>query len=350
MLSHAHPFALKVFRRFVEKNAGDPGLYPAIGPLERAAVGALGEMLGLPEAAGNVLTRGNEANIVALWVARSRAEVSGNQVVLAETAHASYDKAANLLGLELVKVGVEPSGRVRMEEVRSAVGPETIALVGMAGSTDLGAVDPIQELSGIAIERGLHLHVDAAFGGYVLPFLEDLGFPVAGFDFRVPGVSSITIDPHKMGLAPKPAGGVLFRDAEMPAAVSVELPYLAGGKTAQSTLVGTRTGGSVLAVWAMLKHLGRSGYRDVVAGCMAMTRHLLEELATVDGLDVVTTPEMNIVGIRPRRMSVADLARRMRALRWSISQFSGHLRLVVMPHIRERAIGELIADLKDCMA
>jgi tyrosine decarboxylase/aspartate 1-decarboxylase len=266
-------------------------------------------------------------------------------VIVPSTAHCSYDKAGRLLGLEIVHVDLDADFRMDLAPVRAALNDETIALVGVAGSTDLGAVDPIEELSDLALEHDLHLHVDAAFGGFVLPFLAELGLPPPAFDFRLHGVSTITIDPHKMGMCVQPAGAVLYRRPELRRAVAVDIPYLAGGHTVQTTLTGTRPGAAVLSVWAMLRHLGRTGYREVVRQCMGMTSYFAGRIRTLEGIELVVDPTLNIVGIRPTEVSVETLAARLRRRRWALGQFSTHLRVVLLPHLRRSHVDRFLEDL-----
>lgn len=346
MISAPHPFAEEVYRRYLEKNAGDPGLFPATADLEREAVGILGRLLSHPRARGNLVSGGNEANLLALWAARSLRGDRGRKVIVPSTAHCSYDKAGRILELEIVHVGLDREFRMDMREVRAALDDETIALVGVAGSTDLGAVDPIEELSALAVEHDLHLHVDAAFGGFVLPFLADLGLPSPRFDFGLAGVSTITIDPHKMGLGVQPAGAILYRTQEMLEAVQVDIPYLAGGHTEQTTVTGTRPGAAVLSVWAMLKHMGRLGYREVVRQCMGLTRHFAARVRELEGVEVVVDPTVNIVGVRPTRIGVELLAERLRERGWAVGQFTTHLRIVLLPHLSSEQLEPFLDDLE----
>ena len=180
----------------------------------------------------------------------------------------------------------------------------------------------------------------------MLPFLADLGLPSPDFDFRLPGVSSITIDPHKMGLCVQPAGALLFRSSRMLDAVKVEIPYLAGGHTEQTTVTGTRPGAAVLSVWAMLKHLGRLGYREVVRQCMGLTSHFATRIRELEGVEVVVNPTVNIVGIRPTRITVELLAERLRERGWAVGQFTTHLRIVLLPHLSREALEPFLDDLQ----
>jgi tyrosine decarboxylase/aspartate 1-decarboxylase len=345
MCTSPHPLARKMCARFLDKNLGDPGLFPAVAEIEREALKMLGTVLSNTEASGHIVTGGTEANILALWAARTLAKKTNPEVIAPRSAHCSFDKAADLLGLRIVKAGLKDNYQVDAASVRKAVNAKTIAVVGIAGTTGLGVVDPIDELSEFAIERDLYLHVDAAFGGFVLPFLKDLGYKTPNFDFVVPRVSSITVDPHKMGLAPIPAGGIVFRNENLRKTVSTGISYLSGGETEQATLVGTRSGASAIAVWAVMKHLGREGYKKIVKKCMRLTFKLAEEIAEIKGLDLVTKPTMNVVGLKSDAVNIRQVAKELRLRKWAISLFPRHIRIVIMPHVQEKHVDEFLQDL-----
>ena len=347
MCAYPHPFARQVYAHFMEKNLGDPGLFPATAELEQEAIQMLGSLLSHPQAVGHIVSGGTEANILAVWAARNLSDRKRREIVAPASVHLSVEKAADLLNLRLVKVRLDDGFRMDLDDANRKVSNRTCVIVGVAGTTGLGVVDPIAELSEIASSRNVPLHVDAAFGGFVLPFLKELGFNIPDFDFKLPGVTSITVDPHKVGLAPIPAGGILFRDAAMMNAVGKKVSYLAGGETEQTTLLGTRPGASCVAVWALFKHLGREGYRTVVDRCMRLTLKLAEGIEETEGVSLAAHPTLNIVGIKPEDLSVELLARELRKRGWAIALFPSYIRIVVMPHIKSFHIEAFLEDLKD---
>jgi tyrosine decarboxylase/aspartate 1-decarboxylase len=346
MCTNPPSFAKQIYRKYLEKNLGDPSLFPASAELEQETVSMLGSLLSNPKASGSIVSGGTEANIIALWAARNLAKKERGEVIVPVSAHYSFDKASDLLNLKLVKVRLNRRFQMDVKAAEKAIASKTVAIVGLAGSTGLGVVDPIRELSEIASAHNIYLHVDAAFGGFVLPFLEELGYKPLDFDFRLPGVCSITIDPHKMGLAPIPAGGILFRDAAMSEAVSMKVPYLAGGEMEHSTVLGTRSGASAVAVWALLMHLGRAGYAAVVERCLGLTWKLVEGIQRIDGLDIVTEPTLNVVGIKSDRIDVRLIFQELRKRGWAVSLFLNYLRIVIMPHTKPSHIKLLLEDLQ----
>jgi tyrosine decarboxylase/aspartate 1-decarboxylase len=150
-----------------------------------------------------------------------------------------------------------------------------------------------------------------------------------------------------MGLAPIPAGGLLFRNENLRKTMSWDIPYLSGGETEQATLVGTRSGASAVAVWIVMKHLGRKGYRKIVRNCMRLTLKLAREIPKIAGLRTATEPTMNIVGLKSEEFDIRRIAEELRLRKWAIALFSHHIRIVIMPHVQEPHIEELLQDLNE---
>lgn len=345
MCTSPHPVAKEAFIDFLETNLGDSGLFPGTKELETDAVRLMGSLLGKETAAGFIVSGGTEANLMALWAAKVLGNKDNPQVIIPETAHFSFEKSAGILGLELVRARIKSDHTIDISDVSSRIGPHTVALVGIAGSTEYGVIDDIQALSELAVNNDLFLHVDAAFGGFVIPFLEEIGFDSRRFDFSLEGVSSITIDPHKMGLAPVPAGGILFRDSSYMDAIKTQAPYLT--EKDQFTITGTRTGASAAAVYAVMNHLGREGYRNVVKECIEHTRYLVEKLKGM-GIQPFKC-WMNIL-VFPHK-DQDRIAGALKKRGWMISQTrKGEIRLLIMPHLKIEHIDEFISVLKEIIS
>lgn len=343
MCTSPHPLVRKLYLRFLETNLGDPGLFEGTRELEREAVRILGALLGHEKAEGFILSGGTEANLTALWIARNRYRRENPEVIVPESAHFSLDKAADLLGLRLLKAPLLPDHSVDVAGVEELVGKSTVAIVGVAGSTEYGAVDDISALSKIALEADVHLHVDAAFGGFVLPFLRELGYSARPFDFSLPGVSSITVDPHKMGLAAIPGGALLVRSPEMLKVIETPSPYLTERR--QHTISGTRSGAPASTVYALIKHLGREGYRRNVERCMRVTHYLYSELRSL-GFKV-EKPWMNILVFKDESGVVR---RGLTKKGWVLSKTrKGEVRLVIMPHVTHEVARALVEDVKEVL-
>jgi tyrosine decarboxylase/aspartate 1-decarboxylase len=346
MCSEPLDVAKKAYSFALEKNLGDESLFPGTAQIEREAVSMLGNLLSHPEAKGHIISGGTEANITALWVARSLDKKGRREILLPESAHFSFETAADLLELKIVKIPLTDSFTVNLSQTRKAISKNTLAVIGIAGSTGLGTVDPISNLSDIALEHDVYLHIDAAFGGFVLPFLQDLGLYNKIFDFKAQGVKSITIDPHKMGLCPIPAGGILFRDQSLLSAISRSILYIGQGHPTFTTLTGSRPGAPAVAVWAALKRLGRSGYRQIVKQCMKNTSLLADKLQRINGVHLIAEPTMNILGFTCPGLDNSIVVDALAKKGWALSLFPTHIRVMIMPHTEARHLNAFLADLE----
>lgn len=343
MCTEPHGIARTAHRWFLSANLGDAGLFPGSLKLEKEAVQRLAALLNGENSVGFIVSGGTEANLLALWAARNMAGARAPEVVLPESAHFSFKKICNLLGLKPVYASLDDAYRVKPSSVEKCITRNTVAIIGTAGTTELGAVDPIDKLSAIAAAHGVHLHVDAAFGGLIIPFLNDLGYEAKEFDFRLEGVKSITVDPHKMGMTPIPAGGILFRDSTFLAHIKTETPYLT--EEWQYTFAGTRSGASAAATWAVFEHLGREGFKKTIQRCMRLTKFLSSRLEAL-GFTLVAQPQLNIVAFKAA--DAKQLCERLRQRGWFVSYIPrlDCIRVVVMPHLKKQHAVEFLDALR----
>jgi len=350
MCTEAHPFAKEVYCKFLDTNLGDPGLFKGTKRIENDVVKSIGKLLSLDNAYGNIVTGGTEANIMAIRAARNHARnykgITDGEIIIPDSAHFSFKKAADMLNLKIVESKLDDNYRIDVESIKNAISDKTVAIVAIAGTTELGLIDPIEEISKIAHENNIYFHVDAAFGGFSIPFLKEIGYDLPVFDFSLPGVCSITVDPHKMGLAPIPAGGIIFRKEEYLDVMAVDSPYLTV-KT-QSTIVGTRLGASSAATYAIMKYFGKEGYCRLAAELMDNTKFLARNLKKL-GYEIVCEPELNIVAFNHPEMNANDLAQKLEDLGWkvSVAKCPVAIRVVLMNHIKKNHLEELLKDLKE---
>ncbi|WP_458453624.1 tyrosine decarboxylase MfnA [Methanobrevibacter sp.] len=350
MCTQPHPFAKEIYYKFLDTNLGDPGLFKGTKLIENKVIDSIGELLSLDEAHGNIVTGGTEANIMAIRAARNHARkykgIVDGEIIIPDSAHFSFKKAADMLNLKIVEAKLDDNYKIDVESLKQAISDKTVAIVAIAGTTELGLIDPIEEISEMAHENNIYFHVDAAFGGFSIPFLKDMGYDLPVFDFSLPGVCSITVDPHKMGLAPVPAGGIIFRKEEYLDVMAVDSPYLTV-KT-QSTIVGTRLGASSAATYAIMKYFGREGYSKMAAELMDNTLYFAENLKRI-GYEIICEPELNIVAFNHPDMDAHTLAEKLEKLDWrvSVAKCPVAIRVVLMNHIKKHHLKELLEDLKE---
>ncbi|MEM3444981.1 MAG: tyrosine decarboxylase MfnA [Thermoplasmata archaeon] len=327
--------SVKAYNIFIESNLGNPGLYPATAELEKWVVEMVGALLHGKKVYGKVLSGGTEANITALWMYRNM--LRKKEVLLPVHAHFSFKKACDLLALKPVMVKANRDYTMDVTDLKRKISKKTLCVICVAGSTELGVVDNIPEIGEICASKDLPLHVDAAFGGFVIPFLKAMKYKIPDFDFLVEGVSSITVDPHKMGQSVMPSGILLTRENYWEQ-IEFSAPYLTS--EVQSTLLGTRASGAVAGTYAAIKTLGFNGYLKIVKYCMELTEHTWN-LAKEHGLELVREPVMNILAIRVE--NARDVVKMLHARKFFVSygELTDAIRLVLMPYIKIENIEEL---------
>ncbi len=349
MCTKPDPIAMEAYKMFIETNLGDPGLFPGTALMESEVIEMLGEMLHLENPAGHIVTGGTEANIMAMTVAKYLFKEKNDgvpEIILPRSAHFSFKKIISMLSLKPHYVPLDENYRMDVSMIEDLISENTMAIVAIAGTTELGMVDDIEKISQIAYSNDIYLHVDAAFGGFIIPFLDDERKAGLNFDFKCKGVSSITIDPHKMGLAPVAAGGILFRKQEHLDKLAVDTPYLTKNK--QTTIVGTRVGAGTAATWTLLKYYGKEGYKKVVSDAMLLTRYTYEKLNDMEHINVTCKPELNLISFTSDIKDVDTLKSELYDYGWRVSaaQNPHVLRLVLMPHVKREHIDNFLSDLK----
>ena len=342
--------AKEIYLKYISKNLGDPGLFLGTAELEEELVSEIGDLFGNRNIIGTFTTGGSEANLIAMRIARNlRPDIKKPEVVVPVSAHLSFDKAADLLNLKLRKAELLENYQVDLDHFESLINKNTCAVVGVAGTTSLGLVDPIEKLGKLIEGRDIFFHIDAAFGGFVLPFLKRLGYKVPPWDFSVDTVDSITADPHKMGLGIIPSGGYFIKDASILQKTGFEIPYLAGGSFKHFDIVGTRPGGPIIAFWVILKYLGFNGFKEIVKKCMENTEYLVQRISEIQGVRIATNPVLNIVGITTENGdSVCELEQALRKNLWMLGKFNdlNLIRIVIMPHVKRQHLSLFADDLE----
>jgi len=343
-------FAKKIYIKYISKNLGDPGLFLGTAALEDELVLEIGELFGNKDIIGTFTTGGSEANLIAMRIAKKlRPEIKKPEVVVSASAHISFDKAADMLGIKLRKVQLRDNFELDLNHFESLINKNTCGVVGIAGTTSLGLIDPIEDMGKIIEGENIFYHIDAAFGGFVLPFLKKLKYKIPPWDFSVKSVSSITADPHKMGLGVIPSGGYFVKDASILQKTGFEIPYLAGGNFKHFHMVGTRSGGPIIAFWVILRALGFNGFIEIVKKCMDNTKYLVKRISEINGIKLAANPVMNVVGITTENgESICEIDEALRNNKWMLGKFVDFnlIRVVLMPHVKRDHLSNFTYDLE----
>jgi tyrosine decarboxylase / aspartate 1-decarboxylase len=343
MCTQPLPVAKKAYNMFLETNLGDPKLFPGSKEIEEKYLYFLKKLLNAPkESQGIIGSGGTESNISAIWLAK-KLNPSKKEIIIPESAHFSFEKIASIMDVKLIPIKLNQNYQIDIKEVQKKINSKTLAVIGIAGTTELGVIDSIPELSDICEKQDIFLHIDAAFGGYIIPFLKKLGYNVPDFDFKNPGVCSITIDAHKMGCSAIPLGSLILRNKEWLEKISVDTPYISSAR--QPGILATRSAAPVAAAYAVAEYLGMKGYTNLVKKCMDNTFYTVKKINDI-GLKLVLKPTMNIIAIKlnnPEKI-VALLTKKGYKIN-KMDRLSS-ARIVFMPHVTKKIITKFLPVLE----
>ncbi|XP_075971866.1 sphingosine-1-phosphate lyase [Anticarsia gemmatalis] len=333
-------------------------VFPGINKMEAEVVRmAINLFHGDEDCCGTVTTGGTESIIMACKAFRDLAYsrgISHPQIVVPSTVHSAFDKAAQYLGLSVKTVPVNPDTMtVDVDKVRKAIGRRTCLIVGSAPNYPYGTMDDIIALSELAAEYDVPLHVDACLGGFVAAFMTDAGHHVPVFDFRLPGVASISADTHKYGFAPKGTSVILYRKPEYrhhQYTVTTEWP---GGVYGSPTVNGSRAGGLIAACWATMMFVGKSRYVEMTDQIIKTARFIENELRKIQGMFVFGKPATSVIAWGSNQFDIFKMAEHLHKKGWALNalQFPSGVHICVTHAHTQAGVAErFVADVKEVAA
>lgn len=351
----------QAYLSFLSENGLDPTVFPSMLKLETDVVRAMIHLLrGDSNAVGHLTTGGTESIMLAVKTARDMARatkphIREAEMVLPKTAHAAFHKAAHYLSVTPVLVDIDPQTfKVRAEDMRAAITPNTILLVASAPNYSQGVVDPIAEIGKLAQEKDLLFHVDACVGGLHLSFMRKLGYDSPDFDFTVPGVTSISTDLHKYGYAAKGCSVIMYRSKDIRKYQIFACTDTTAYTLINPTVLSTKSGGPMAGAWAILNFLGEEGYKKIIQEVQEGTIKLIEGINAIDGLQVLGEPAMCMFSFKSDVINVYQLADEMNKRGWYLQgQFSTPLTPrnlhISVNHGTLHNVDALLRDLRECV-
>jgi sphinganine-1-phosphate aldolase len=291
--------ARQAYELYMAENGLNTNAFPSLARMQSEVVEMVLGLMHGSTAAGFMTSGGTESILMAVLAARERGRAERNvaapEMVLPASAHAAFEKAAHYFGVRSVRVPVRADWRADVDAMAAAVNDSTVLIVGSSPQYPQGVVDPIEAIAVIAADRGISCHVDACMGGITLPFLEQLGREITPWDFRVEGVTSISVDLHKFGYTAKGASVIAYRTKELRRYQTFVTDNWLGGLYGSSGVLGTKSGGAMAAAWAVMNHLGQDGYRKLTATARAATERLAAGIGEIDGLVLRAEPDTTLL-------------------------------------------------------
>ncbi|MEA3274165.1 MAG: pyridoxal-dependent decarboxylase [Pseudomonadota bacterium] len=346
----------RAYELFSAENGLSPKAFPSLARFEAEIIGMLAGLLGDAGARGSMTSCGSESIMLAVKAYRDHARVAKPRIwrpemLVPSSAHPAFFKAAEYLDVVARPIPVGPDYRAVAGAMADAVNGDTILLVGSAPSFPQGVVDPIDELGRIALDRGVGLHVDACLGTFMLAFLDRIGRSAPRFDFRVPGVTSVSADLHKYGYAAKGASAVLYREPKLLRSQVFVYKDWPGGHFSSPGVTGTRPGGIIAAAYAALLTLGTDGYTRLAREAMELTGTLLRGIRGIPGLHVLGKPDMSVFAFAADGYDIYAVADALEKKGWHMDRQNNpnSLHMIVTPH-HGQAVGAFLEDLRAATA
>ena len=345
--------AREAYGMFMSENALAPAAFPSLKRMEddviRMALGLLG---GGPRAAGNLTSGGTESIILAVRAATKWFEQAGrltprSHLLLPESAHPAYDKAAELMGLLVRRYPIDASYRASAELLSCYLDADPMLTVASVPSLPFGTVDPVLEIAEVARQHDIWLHIDACIGGFLAPFVKMLGSDFPAFDLRVPGVRSLSADLHKYGYAAKGASTVLYADEDDRNRQYFEFDAWPKGRYRTETLAGTRSGGAVAAAWAVMHHLGIEGYLDLTRRVIQTRERFHRGITAIPGLRLLGVQPLGLVAFTADGVDIFSIGDQMEDKGWYISRVAAPpgLQMTLTP-AHEPIVKQYLSDLQ----
>ena len=351
-----YDFIKKAHNTFFSENGLNPMAFQSLRKFEHETVRMCADLFhGDRNAVGVLTSGGTESLLMMIKTYRDKARktrpwILRPEIIIPESAHSAIDKGAHYFDVKVRHAPVGPDYRVDVKAVKKLINRNTILIVGSAPQYPQGVVDPISQLGDLALTHGIPLHVDACIGGFVLPFMEKLGHGVPAFDFRIPGVSSISADIHKYGYSAKGASVLLYRSMNtMKYQFFVYTEWKGGGIYASPSFPGTRPGGPIASAWATLKKLGEDGYLELTKKLLDTRDYVLKEIEKIPELEVLVRPDSTLIcfGSKDKNVSIYAVADQLQEKGWYVDrqQTPESVHLTLSP-VHSECIKEYIQDLR----
>jgi len=353
-------FLNKVFALFSHENTIQFDLCPSMFKMESEIIAMTASMLNADavkthnpqdQVCGTVTSGGTESILMAMkayrdW-SREQKGIAAPEIIMPHTAHPAFDKSGEYFGIKIVHIPVsEPDFRVDPGAVEARINANTVAIVGSAGNYPYGLIDPLEKLSAIALKHNVGMHVDGCLGGFIFPWLEKLGYDIPLFDFRLPGVTSMSADTHKYGFALKGTSVVLYRSNRLRRHQYFSVPDWPGGLYASPTAAGSRSGGLTAATWAALVYLGEEGYLNAARSIMAVADRIKAGIEKIPALTLIGDPTF-VISFRSEELDVFHINDFMKTRGWrfNVLQLPPALHFcVTMPQALAENVAERFLD------
>jgi len=346
----------EIYDLYFSDNALNPTATPSLAELEAEVASMCADLFnGDGQVRGNITSGGTESILLAVktardWAKKNKPHIKRPMVIVPASIHPAFMKAFHYFEVDFVPVELREDLRANTAAMEAAITENTIMLCCSAPSYPHGVVDPVAEIAAVAKSHDLLCHVDACIGGFMLPFLRKLNYPIPAFDFSVEGVTSISADIHKYGYSTKGSSVVLYRNAALRKHQFSIYTKWNGGIYGSPTISGTRPGGTIAGAWAALKGIGEQGYLEMAVVTMDATEKIRKGIDAIEGLDIMGKPDMSILAFKSDKMDIYALADELNKKGWHFErqQLPPSIHLTIN-YIHKDVADAFIGDLQEAV-
>lgn len=336
-----------------QNNPLHPDVWPSSLKFENEVVSMVRSMLhGESSVRGSVTSGGTESILLAMKTyrdfAREKRGITAPEIVLPKSAHAAFDKACSYFNIKPVWTDLKEDFSADPGKIAESITENTIAIVASAPCFPYGVIDPVKEIASIAVDHEVGFHVDACLGGFILPWAIELGYDIPHFDFSVPGVTSISVDTHKYGFAPKGTSVVLYRNSELMQHQIYVNGGWSGGIYFSPTLAGSRSGGVIASAWAAILETGREGYLDSTKKIVETASMIRKGVRSIEGLEEMGKGPF-VVAFRSEEVNIYSVLAIMASKSWNLNGLhrppGAHI-AVTLRHAADGVADRFVSDLE----
>jgi len=334
-----------------------PDVWPSVLKFEKEIIEMSTNIFhGNEEVCGSVTSGGTESIFLAMKAYRDYAKKTKGiiepEIILPVSAHAAFDKSAQYLGIKQKYANINENFEVDVEEIKNLISDKTIAIIASAPCFPYGTMDPIKEISDIALDKKIPLHVDACLGGFILPWAKKLGYNIRSFDFELEGVTSLSADLHKYGFSPKGVSVILYRNPEIWKYQFYINTKWCGGIYFSTTFQGSRPGALLISAWAAMLYLGEEGYLRAAKQIFEVADFLKNKLKEIKELKILGNP-LFVIAISSDSLNIYNIAEQMSKKGWNLNLLMNppafHLAITLRHNmnVAKRFIEDLINSVED---
>lgn len=343
------------FHKFCVANQLHPDVFPGVRRMEAEVVSMVLKLFNAPETGvGGTSSGGTESLLLACLAAKTfgarQKGITSPEMIIPVTAHAGFDKASYYLGIKLHHVPLGADYKVDVRAMERLINKNTVLLAGSAPNFPHGIIDDIEAIGSLGVKYDIPVHVDCCLGSFIVTYMSKAGFELPPFDFRVPGVTSISCDTHKYGFAPKGSSIIMYRNAKLREAQYYVNTDWVGGIYGSPTFAGSRPGALIVGCWATLLKMGDDGYTQSCKDIVTAARELKTEIGRIEELQVIGDPLTSVISFKSNVVDIYELSDLLGEKGWHLSTLQKPAALhLAVTRLSVPVIQELVQDLKECV-